>query len=201
MVVVFLVLPLVLKSRCIAEAAERGSRFTIDHVDIGLGEVPPGEIVFSLDGVPQLAARATDAQVALSGLTPADATVHGLRWRSTVPWRRAKVIRGVASRRSGARGTFERREGQLRASAPRLDRLRTDRGSTRRTPRAEAIATGALRLTAEHLSLTAGDATFGPWRTTLERDAQQTRIDIELDPVVQAGRPPSISGPPRAPSP
>ena len=42
-------------------------------------------------------------------------------------------------------------------------------------------------MTAEHLTLTAGQATFGPWRTTLERDAQGTRTDIELDPVVKGG--------------
>src|ERR1700735_764483 len=74
----FVVLPIMLRSRCISMAAAQGVTLTIDHVDIGLGDVRLVKVGFSLDGVPQLAAHADDAQVTLSGLTPANATVHGL---------------------------------------------------------------------------------------------------------------------------
>ena len=74
MVFLFVVVPIVLRSRCISMAADRGVALTIDHVDIGVGDVELVRVGFALDGVPQLTAHADDAQVTLSGLTPSNAT-------------------------------------------------------------------------------------------------------------------------------
>src|ERR1700679_781840 len=68
-VFVFVALPIILRSRCIRIGAERGVTLTLDHVAIGLGEVRLVRVAFSLNGVPQIAASADDAEVILSGLT------------------------------------------------------------------------------------------------------------------------------------
>jgi hypothetical protein len=46
---------------------------------------------------------------------------------------------------------------------------------------------GSSRMSSDHATVTAGAATFGPWRVAVERDAQTARVDVELDPVVQGG--------------
>ncbi|HEY2516604.1 MAG TPA: hypothetical protein VGI39_37295 [Polyangiaceae bacterium] len=192
-VVVFVVLPVVVKARCISTAKERGITLTLDHVAIGLGEVRLVKIAFALDGVPQLTARADDAQVTLSGLTPADATVHGLSltldgaaeavqksldaWRETQA-RATSAVDAAAQRKitvSHAHLTWLHAFGQTAVLE-----------STEADGEADA-GEGSLHLVADHTTLTAGHATFGPWRTTLERSVQGTRTDVELDPVVPGG--------------
>jgi hypothetical protein len=190
LVVVFLVLPIVIRSRCIAMAAEHGVSLTMDHVNIGLGEVRLVDVGFTLDGVSQIAAKAADAQVSLNGLTPTNATVHSLAVTIDGPadavqaalddWRanRARDVRAAREQKiefGQATFTWTKAFGQTaKLSAPDLT--------------GELDATnGTMHLTAEHLSLTAGDATFGPWRASIERDAEGTRTNVELDPVVHGG--------------
>ena len=188
---VFVVLPIVLKSRCIDAAAERGVALTIDHVDIGLGDVRIIKPGFALEGVPQLSAHADDAQVAFSGLSPGETTIHNLALTIDGP---AKEVQEALD---GWRATQAKRTA---GSAPgRKISFTTGHliwtrafGQTVRIETVDAEgdadpATSTLRLTAEHLNVTANQATFGPWRTTLERDTQQTRTDIELDPVMHGG--------------
>jgi hypothetical protein len=193
LVLVFFVLPIVIRSRCISTAAARGVALTIDHVDIGIGEVRLVQVAFTLDGVSQLSARAADTQVTLSGLTPVTATVNGLAIAIDGPvetvqaaldeWRanRARDVHATVAASGQKIGfaqgslTWTKAFGQsAKIEAP-------DVGGE-----IDAVS-GAIRLTTEHLSLTAGDATFGPWRTTLERGDDGTRTDIELDPVVHGG--------------
>ena len=121
-VFVFLVLPIVLRSRCIAMAADRGITLTIDHVDIGVGDVQLVKVGFALDGVPQLTAHADDAQVTLSGLTPSNATVHGLAVAIDGPVEDVqKALDGVARREAAksarrAAGRAGRRSTSLRGA-------------------------------------------------------------------------------------
>jgi hypothetical protein len=193
---VFFVLPIVIRARCVSTAAARGVALTIDHVAIGIGEVRLIDVAFTLKGVPQLAAKATDAQVTLSGLSPVSASVHGL----------AITIDGPVDQVQAALDAW--RANQTRDAAPSNvgsgEKISFSQGSLSwtnafgQTAKIDAPdvggevdpATGTLHLTTEHLSLTASNATLGPWRTTLERGADGTRTDIELDPVVHGG--PSI---------
>jgi hypothetical protein len=189
---VFFVLPIVIRSRCVATAAERGVALTIDHVDIGLGEVRLVQVAFTLNGVPELSAKATDAQVTLAGLAPVTATVHGLAIAIDGPvdqvqaaldeWRANRARDVNPSGAGGQKISFA--QGSL-----------TWTNAFGQTAKIDApdvsgdvdVASGALHLTTERLSLTAKNATLGPWRTTLERGADGTRTDIELDPVVHGG--------------
>jgi hypothetical protein len=193
-VFVFVALPIMLRSRCISMAAERGVTLTLDHVAIGLGEIKLVKVAFALNGVPQLTATADDAQVTLSGLTPSDANVGGLKvvidgsveevQKALDAWRagRAKPADTNASTTSEQKISFV--QGHLTWTRAFGQSGKLDAPDA--TGDIEASA-GSLRLTAEHLTLTAGNATLGPWRTTLERDAQGTRTNIELDPVVHGG--------------
>ena len=192
-IVVFVVLPVVVKARCISTAKDRGVTLTLDHVAIGLGEVRLVKVAFTLDGVPQLTARADDAQVILSGLSPADATVHGLSLtldgaaetvqKSIDAWREAQ-----ARATSAVDAAAQRKIAFNRAHITWLHAF----GQTAVLESTEAdgeadAGEGSLHLVADHTTLMAGHATFGPWRTTLERSAQGTRTDVELDPVVPGG--------------
>ncbi|MGO8995991.1 MAG: hypothetical protein ACLQVI_21970 [Polyangiaceae bacterium] len=195
-VVVFVVLPIVLRSRCIAMAADRGVALSVDHVDIGYGDVRLVKVAFALDGVPQLKGRADDAQVTLSGLTPSTAAVHGLSVAIDGPveevqkafdgWRAARGASSSAG--GGGAGGGEQKvvfaQGHLTWTRVFGQSAKIDAPDT-----GGEIDAGkdALKITADHLSLTAGDTTLGPWRTTLERDADGTRTTIELDPVVHGG--------------
>jgi hypothetical protein len=181
------------KARCIAAAKEHGITLTIDHIAVGLGEVRLVTVTFALDGVPEIFARADDAQVTLSGLSPANATVHGL----------TLAIDGPASELEGAIDRWRAEQARHTtaveaASAQRIAFVHAHitwtkafgQGAKIETSDAEGEAdarAGSLQLTAEQLKLTAGKVTFGPWRTTLERNAQGTRTDVELDPVVRGG--------------
>jgi hypothetical protein len=193
LVLVFFVLPIVIRSRCVATAAARGVALTIDHVDIGLGEVRLVQVAFSLEGVPQLTARASDTQVTLSGLTPVNATVNGLSITVDGPVEavQAALDGWRASRARDPRSTVTA-SGQKIAFAQGSLIWTKVFGQTARIDAPDVggeidAVTGAIRLTTERLSLTAGDATFGPWRATLERGDDGTRTDIELDPVVHGG--------------
>jgi hypothetical protein len=189
-VLLFVVLPIVLRSRCMAMAGERGIALTIDHVDIGLGDFRLVKIGFSLEGVPQLSAHADDALVTLSGMSFSGLAVDNLAvsldgpvdevQRSLDAWHASRA--GGVGGGPGIKVTF----GQAHLTWARPF------GATAKMESADVAgevdpAAGALRATAEHLTLTAGASTFGPWRTTLERDAQTTRTNIELDPVVHGG--------------
>ena len=192
-VFVFLVLPIVIRSRCIGMAADRGVVLTIDHVDIGLGEVRLVQVAFTLDGVPQLAAHATDAQVTLSGRTPNGASVHGLaiamdgtvetvqgaldEWRS----RRARDAHSAVA---GSAQKIGFTQGNLTWTKPFGQTAKIDAPDV--AGEVDAV-TGALHLSTERLSLAAGSVTLGPWRTSLDRDEEGTRTVIELDPVVHGG--------------
>ena len=74
----FFVLPIVIRARCIAMAADRGVSLTVDHVDIGIGEVRLVQVGLSLRGVPEIAAHSADARVTLAGLTPSKASIYAL---------------------------------------------------------------------------------------------------------------------------
>lgn len=193
LILVFLVLPIVIRSRCISTAADRGIALTIDHVDIGIGQVRLVDVAFSLAGVPQLTAKAADAQVTMSGLTPANATVHALAIAIDGPvdtvqaaldeWR-ANRARDPRVTVAGSGQTIAFAQGKL------VWTKAFGQTATIEAPDVSGdvdAAGGAIHLTTEHLSLTAGGATLGPWRTTLERGDDGTRTDIELDPVVHGG--------------
>jgi hypothetical protein len=204
LVLVFFVLPIVIRSRCIATAAARGVTLAIDHVDIGLGEVRLVQVSFALDGVSQLSAKATDAQVTLAKLTPVNATVHDLAITIDGPvdtlqaaldeWRanRARDPRASVTA-SGQKIAFA--QGSLRWTKAFGQTATIDAPDV--GGEIDAVG-GAIHLTTEHLSLTPGSgsasapagATLGPWRTTLERDEDGTRTAVELDPVIHGG--PSI---------
>ena len=76
--VVFGVLPIVLRQRCIDAAVGQGVALSIDHVAIGLGDVRLITVGLALDGVPQMKATADSMQVTLDGLTPGAIAVSGL---------------------------------------------------------------------------------------------------------------------------
>ncbi len=189
LVLVFFVLPIVIRSRCIAMAKERGVTLTIDHVDIGIGEVRLLQVAFALDGVPQIAAQAADAQVTLAGVTPANATVHSLA--VTIDGGSDAVEASLAGWR--ANRARDLKPGEQKISFAQASVVWTKAfGQTAKLEAPDAsgeldAAAGTMRLMSEHLTLTAADTTLGPWRTTFERDGEGTRTDIELDPVVHGG--------------
>jgi hypothetical protein len=196
-VFVFVALPIMLRSRCISMAAERGVTLTIDHVDIGLGDIRLIKMTFALDGVRQLTAHADDAEVTLSGFAPSNAMVHGLTvsidgpvedvQKSLDTWRAARAKAAEASPQTSSEQKISFAQGHVTWTRAFGQSAKLDAPDA--TGEIEAVA-GSLRVTADHLTLGAGTATLGPWRTTLERDAQGTRTNIELDPVVHGG--PSI---------
>jgi hypothetical protein len=152
------------------------------------------KVGFKLDGVPQLAGSADDVDVALSGLTPTDAIAHGLTialdgaaedvqvtvdaWRGAQGKKvRATAASGPANKLSftGAKLTWTRAFGQtarLEATDVQGD---ADGGSN------------AVHLTTDKLMVTTGRVSYGPWRTSFERDTQGTRTHVELDPVIRGG--------------
>jgi hypothetical protein len=195
LLVVFFVLPIVIRARCIAVAADHGVVLTVDHVDIGIGEVRLVRVAFSLRGVPQLAAHAADAQVTLSGLTPAKATIYALA--VTIDGEEEAVESSLEKWRASQVKAAPAGESAAEAE-PAVDLVQASLTWTKvlgARAKLEAPdvsggidgASGAIHLLAEHLSLTAGDATLGPWRVTLERGADGTRTNVELDPVVHGG--------------
>jgi hypothetical protein len=186
---VFFVLPIVLESRCVAAAAERGVTLTIDHVDIGLGDVRLVKPAFVLSGVPQISAHADDAQVVFSGLSPVNTTIHNL----------TLTVDGPMKEVDGALGAWKAKLGAPQASAGRTVAFSPGHlvwtramGDSAKLETVDAegqfdLSANAVHLTAEHVTLSSNQTTLGPWRTTFETDAQQTRTDIELDPVMHGG--------------
>jgi hypothetical protein len=188
-------IPGIVRTKCIAAAADRGVILTIDSVSVGLGSVRLVKVGFKLDGVSQLTGTADSVDVALSGLTPTTANATALTialdgaaeevqtaldgWRAA----QSKKVRpasgsGAAANKlsfGGARIVWTRAFGQT-AKLEALDvQGQVDGG------------TNAVTFASEKVSVTAGRAVFGPWRASLERDAQGTRTHVELDPVVHGG--------------
>jgi hypothetical protein len=191
---VFVVLPVVLKQRCIALAASRGITLTVDHVAIGPEEVRLMKVAFSLDGAPQLSGTADDIRVTLSGLTPAESNADGLALtldgpledieKSLAAWSAAHATHAGATANatdahpvswSLGHVTWTRAFGQtakveLTNVAGEVDPVKA-----------------VTRMTSDHATLTTGSTAFGPWGLSLERDSATTRVDVELDPVVKGG--------------
>jgi hypothetical protein len=187
---VFVVLPVVLKQRCIALAASRGITLTVDHVAIGPEEVRLMKVAFSLDGAPQLSGTADDIRVTLSGLTPAESNADGLALtldgpledieKSLAAWSAAHATHAGATANatdahpvswSLGHVTWTRAFGQtakveLTNVAGEVDPVKA-----------------VTRMTSDHATLTTGSTAFGPWGLSLERDSATTRVDVELDPV------------------
>jgi hypothetical protein len=192
-VFVFVALPIMLRSRCIGMAAERGVTLTLDHVAIGLGEIRLVKIAFSLNGVPQMTASADDAEVTLSGLTPAEASVEGLKVTLDGPVEDVqKALDGWRAAQAKAGGAASAPSEQKIAFATAHVTWTRAFGQTAKIDAPDATgeldgAAGSLRIMADHLTLIAGNTALGPWRTTFEHGAEGTRTNIELDPVVHGG--------------
>jgi hypothetical protein len=192
---VFGVLPVVLKQQVIASAASQGVTLTVDHVAIGIGDVRLMSVTLALDGVPQLKTTADSVQVTLVGLAPGPAAVSGIAMtldgpledlqKALATWgaARARTIAATPASANGAQPvtwalghlTWTRAFGQT--AKIEMTNLEGDVDPVK----------GTSRLSSDHATVTAGAATFGPWRVAVERDAQTARIDVELDPVVQGG--------------
>ncbi len=192
-IVVFGVLPVVLKQQCIAAAASQGVTLTIDHVAIGPGDVRLMNVGIALEGVPQMKATAESMQVALVGFTPGAAAVNGLAMtldgpledlqKAMAAWSAARARATTATSAANAKPvtwalgnlTWTRAFGQT--AKIEMSNLEGELDPSK----------GTSRMSSDHAMVTAGKATFGPWRVAVERDAQTARVDVELDPVVKGG--------------
>jgi hypothetical protein len=198
-IVTALALPGIVKSRCIAAAADRGVILTVDSVSVGLGSVRLVKVGFKLDGVSQLQGNADSIDVALDGLTPTTANATALTLTIDGPaedvqtaldaWRaaRAKKTKATSGGATGGSGPANK----LSFAGSRLVWTRAF-GATAKLEAVDAqgeldAGTNGATFTSEKVSLTTGRATFGPWRASLERNAQGTRTHVELDPVVHGG--------------
>jgi len=191
--VVFGVLPIVLRQRCIDAAVGQGVALSIDHVAIGLGDVRLITVGLALDGVPQMKATADSMQVTLDGLTPGAIAVSGLAVTLDGPleeiqkalqaWNAARARSSTAQAATSAKPltlalghvTWTRAFGAT-AKIEMLD-VQGDADPVK----------GVAHLASDKVTVTSGKGTFGPWRVALDHDAQAARIDVELDPVVKGG--------------
>jgi hypothetical protein len=191
LVAVVVYLPDLVKRRCIAAAAEQGIALTIGSAQIGFGELHLSNVGFQVTDVPQITGTAQDVDVTLAGLVPKTLSARGVAIAIDGPF---ETVSAAIDKWRAARLTPQ--GAGAPAGTPPLEKITVQSGSLGCTHAlgpdikiegagltAESDGRGiAFRIALESTSLVAARGTIGPWRVTLNRDAQGERTQVVMDP-------------------
>jgi hypothetical protein len=179
------VLPSLVRRRCVAAAASRGLVLSVGGVRLGFEHFALLDVEVSSAELAGMSAKGAELDVTLSGLVPAAATAT--RWDialdgrdvadTLTTWRAAHVAGGdgVTIHMDDAHVTWTHAFG----AAARVDAL----GLV-----ADISADGASsHAVTPHVVVATPRGDLGPWRTTLDRAAETVTIRVAFDPASPSG--------------
>ncbi|WP_394847995.1 hypothetical protein LZC95_11085 [Pendulispora brunnea] len=179
---VFFAVPEIARRRAISDAKARGVTLTIDKARLTGSGVRFFKLEAHLDKVPGAVARAEEANVELSGLSPRELTLQGLD--VSIPDLLAALPQLEVQRAQYATGAAIENDLQRIVFKDALVHLARFAGESTSLEVAGATAEigDETHLRADKVTGTLGASPFGPWKVVVDRTREMTTTRIAMDP-------------------